>query len=106
MKVVARRMYLLLAALTLFAVSPLYAQGSAEGVADAPSRATEPVADPAAVVNAGRARFTGLTPELVRMEWADDDRFEDHASLVFLNRRLHVPKITKKLSDNTVTIDA
>jgi hypothetical protein len=104
-KVVARRMYPLLAALTLFAVSPLSAQSPAEGVADAPPRATEPVADPAAVVKAGHARFTVLTPKLVRMEWADDDKFEDHPSLVFLNRRLPVPQFTRKLSDNTVTID-
>ena len=105
MKVVARRMYPLLAALILFAVSPLSAQSPAEGVADAPARATEPVADPAAVVKAGHARFTVLTPELVRMEWAADDRFEDHPSFVFLNRRLPVPQFTKKLSGNAVMID-
>ena len=40
----------------------------------------------------GNARFTILTPRLVRMEWAADGKFEDHASLVFLNRRLPVPK--------------
>src|SRR5216683_2536974 len=105
MKVVARRMYPLLAALILFAVSPLSAQSPAEGVADAPPRATEPVADSAAVVKAGHARFTVLTPELVRMEWAADDRFEDHPSFVFLNRRLPVPQFTKKLSGNAVMID-
>src|SRR5216683_7732106 len=101
----ARRMYPLLAALILFAVSPLSAQSPAEGVADAPARATEPVADPAAVVRVGHARFTVLTPELVRMEWAADDRFEDHPSFVFLNRRLPVPQFTKKLSGNAVMID-
>lgn len=50
-----------------------------------------PVADPKAVVRAGDARFTILTPQLIRMEWAADGKFEDHASLVFLNRRLPVP---------------
>ncbi len=105
MNVVARRMYPLLAALTLFAVSPLFAQSPAEDVADAPARVTEPVADPAAVVKAGHARFTVLTPQLIRMEWADDDRFEDHPSFVFLNRRLPVPQFMKKRSGNTVTID-
>jgi alpha-glucosidase len=40
----------------------------------------------------GHARFTVLTPELIRMEWAADGKFEDHASFVFLNRRLPVPK--------------
>ena len=51
-----------------------------------------PVADPRAVVTVGNARFTVLTPELIRMEWAADGKFEDHASFVFLNRRLPVPK--------------
>src|ERR1039458_7329133 len=97
--------YPLLAALTLFAVSPLFAQSPAVGIADAPSQATEPVAEPAAVVRAGHARFTVLTPELIRMEWAADDKFEDHASFIFLNRRLPVPRFTKKLSGHAVTID-
>ncbi|MGB8260742.1 MAG: TIM-barrel domain-containing protein [Terracidiphilus sp.] len=58
-----------------------------------------PVADPKAQVTVGNARFTVLTPELIRMEWAADGKFEDHASLVFLNRRLPVPKFE---SDNEV----
>ena len=53
---------------------------------------TNPVADPKAVVTLGKARFTVLTPELIRMEWAADGQFEDHASFVFLNRHLPVPK--------------
>ena len=59
-----------------------------------------PVADPKAIVTVGKARFTVLTPELIRMEWAADGKFEDHASFVFLNRRLPVPKFEK-----TVTMD-
>jgi alpha-glucosidase (family GH31 glycosyl hydrolase) len=51
-----------------------------------------PIADPKAVVTVGNARFTVLTPELIRMEWAADGKFEDHASFVFLNRRMPVPK--------------
>jgi hypothetical protein len=50
-----------------------------------------PVADPKAMVIEGRARFTVLTPRLIRMEWG---QFEDHASLVFVNRRLPVPQFT------------
>jgi alpha-glucosidase len=61
--------------------------------ADAPGN-YEPVADPRAIVTAGHARFTVLTPQLIRMEWAADGKFEDHASLVFLNRKLPVPKFT------------
>ncbi|HLV93954.1 MAG TPA: TIM-barrel domain-containing protein [Candidatus Acidoferrales bacterium] len=54
----------------------------------------DPVADPHAIVTAGHARFTILTPQLIRMEWSADGKFEDHASLVFLNRKLPVPKFT------------
>ena len=46
-----------------------------------------PVADPKAVVVEGAARFTVLTPRLIRMEWAADGNFEDHASLVFARWR-------------------
>jgi alpha-glucosidase (family GH31 glycosyl hydrolase) len=53
---------------------------------------TNPIADPKAVVTLGKARFTVLTPELIRMEWAADGKFEDHASFAFINRRLPVPK--------------
>jgi len=53
---------------------------------------TDPVADPKAVVTLGKARFTVLTPQLIRMEWAADSKFEDHASFVFINRHLPVPK--------------
>ena len=52
------------------------------------------MADPKAVVTHGKARFTVLTPQLIRMEWAADGKFEDHASLVFLNRKLPVPEFT------------
>jgi len=54
----------------------------------------DPIADPKAVIVEGSARFTMLTPRLVRMEWAADGHFEDHASLVFVNRRLPVPDFT------------
>jgi hypothetical protein len=54
----------------------------------------DPVANPRAVVIVGSARFAILTPQLIRMEWASDRRFEDHASLVFLNRLLPVPDFT------------
>jgi alpha-glucosidase (family GH31 glycosyl hydrolase) len=63
-----------------------------------------PVADPKAVVAHGNARFTILTPQLIRMEWAPDGEFEDHASLVFLNRRLPVAKFTSNQAQGKVTI--
>jgi len=57
-----------------------------------------PVADPRAIVTVGNARFTVLTPQLIRMEWSADGKFEDHASFVFINRRLPVPKYEKQLT--------
>ncbi len=53
-----------------------------------------PKADPRAVVTSGQARFTVLTPQLIRLEWSDIALFEDQASLVFINRRLPVPSFT------------
>jgi alpha-glucosidase len=68
-----------------------------------------PVADPKAIVTVGNARFTVLTPQLIRMEWSADGKFEDHASLVFINRRLPVPKFEHKVeilgSSRTDAID-
>ncbi len=74
---------------------------TAQGHGQAPSidNLTDPVADSRAEVVLGHARFTVLTPELIRMEWAADGKFEDHASLVFLNRRLPVPKFSQTVSD-------
>ena len=56
-----------------------------------------PVADSRAVVLAGSARFTVLTPQLIRLEWAKDGKFEDHASFAFLNRALPVPQFTRQI---------
>ena len=40
-----------------------------------------PIADSRAQVISGNARFTILTDRLIRMEWAEDRKFEDHATL-------------------------
>jgi len=65
---------------------------------------SDPVADPRAVVTVGHARFTVLTPELIRMEWAADGKFEDHASFVFLNRRLPVPSFEHTVTGQTLVL--
>jgi Glycosyl hydrolases family 31/Domain of unknown function (DUF5110) len=70
-----------------------------------PEASYNPVANPNAVVQIGHARFTVLTPQLLRMEWAADGKFEDHASFVFLNRRLPVPKFTVKRDGNRLVLD-
>jgi len=63
-----------------------------------------PVADPKAVVTLGNARFTVLTSQLIRMEWAADGKFEDHASFVFLNRHLPVPDFSQTASEGGKTL--
>jgi len=72
--------------------------------------ANDPVADPKAVVTLGHARFTVLAPELIRMEWAADGKFEDHASFVFINRRLPIPQYSREITANgsklTIKTDA
>jgi alpha-glucosidase (family GH31 glycosyl hydrolase) len=82
-------------ALFVVALGALSLSPSPVEAADGPGR-YDPVADPRAVVNTGHARFTILTPRLIRMEWAADGKFEDNASLVFLNRRLPVPEFTRE----------
>jgi alpha-glucosidase (family GH31 glycosyl hydrolase) len=75
----------------------------------APEASYNAVADPRAVVTLGNARFTVLTPQLIRMEWAADGKFEDRPSFVFLNRRVPVPKFTQTVEQagqgREVTID-
>ena len=85
---------------------------SLHGEASGPSAAQDvsreavdnPIPDSKAVVVAGKARFTVLTPEMIRMEWAADGKFEDHASFVFINRRLPVPKFSKDGAGNKVIL--
>jgi alpha-glucosidase (family GH31 glycosyl hydrolase) len=80
---------------------PAAARGSAaEGAPDK----YDPVADPRAVVKSGHVRFTVLTPELLRMEWAEDGVFEDRPSFVFLNRHLPLPEFQQKKDGNGVLL--
>ncbi len=64
----------------------------------------DPRADSKAVVVSGKARFTVLTPSLVRMEWSPSAGFEDRASLVFINRRLPVPKYELQKEDGWLVV--
>lgn len=51
----------------------------------------QPVADPAAVVTVGKARFTVLTPEMIRIQYSSNGIFDDRATFGFVNRKLPVP---------------
>jgi alpha-glucosidase len=85
----------------MLVASPVFAQNNVPTSDDSLTpNLYQPVGDPMAEVIAGRARFTVLTPQLIRMEWAADSTFDDHASLVFLNRKLPVPKFTATKPDN------
>ncbi len=83
---------------SLFVPAQMSGQSSTESPQRSPESSYLATADPQAIVVSSHARFTVLTPQLIRMEWAEDGHFEDHSSLVFLNRRLTVPefKVTHK----------
>ena len=88
-----------LLALLMFVVCllPLWAQAD-----------ENPVADAKAMVKAGCARFTVLTPEMIRIQYSSNKQFEDRATFAVVNRRLPVPayKVKKKGGWLTITTDA
>ncbi|MBQ2395332.1 MAG: DUF5110 domain-containing protein [Alistipes sp.] len=63
-----------------------------------------PKANEKAVVVAGNARFTVLTSQMIRMEWAEDGKFEDNATLTFVNRNLPVPEFIVEQNDAELVI--
>lgn len=87
-------------------ITGFYAEAQSHPVNSNENPATKdnPVADPNAVVVLGNARFTLLTPELIRLEYNASGRFEDQASLVFINRKLAVPRYSKKKTDKSLVI--
>lgn len=63
-----------------------------------------PRADSQAIVQVENARFSILTPELIRMEWNSTGHFTDQATLFIVNRNLPVPEFKKKENHNYLTI--
>ncbi len=61
-------------------------------------------ADKKAVIEADNARFTILTPRLIRMEWNSGKSFDDHASFVVVNRNLPVPVYSSKKENGWLII--
>lgn len=57
---------------------------------------TSALANPRSVAVHGRARFSFLTDRFVRMEWAEDGRFEDRQSLAVANRNLPSVRYSKE----------
>jgi alpha-glucosidase (family GH31 glycosyl hydrolase) len=85
-----------IASLRFMCILGVFLQTALGNAAVAP-HSYDPVADARAVVRAGSARFTVLTPQLIRLEWAKDGKFEDHASFAFVNRALPVPQFTRQI---------
>ena len=67
-----------------------------------------PVANPQAVVTSGNARFTVLTPQMIRIQYSETQSFEDRATFAIINRNLPVPNFTTKEEDGYlyITTDA
>ena len=63
-----------------------------------------PAAHPQAVVREGKARFTILTPELIRIQYSNKEQFEDRATFAVVNRRLPVPPFTTEKKDGYLYI--
>ncbi len=64
----------------------------------------DPVANTGAIVINGEVRFTVLTPQLIRLEWAPGANFEDQASFVIINRNLPVPPFETEVRDEWLVI--
>lgn len=52
-----------------------------------------PQAHPASMVVRGNVRFTVLTPRMIRLEWAENGRFEDRATYAFPTRYTETPPV-------------
>lgn len=57
-----------------------------------------------AVVNAGPARFEVLTPTLIRMEYAQDRRFQNSPTMTATRAPLPMPRFTKRTIHGWLTI--
>lgn len=68
------------------------------------SQKNNPVANQAATVVCGNARFTVLTSDVVRIEWSENAKFEDHATLTFINRYLPLPDFKSKIKNGWLQI--
>ena len=64
----------------------------------------DPVADPAAVVTSGKARFTVLTSRMIRIQYSASAKFEDRATFAIVNRRLPIPQFSTETADGYLYI--
>jgi alpha-glucosidase (family GH31 glycosyl hydrolase) len=64
-----------------------------------------PIAKPDAIVTAKNVRLTVLTDRLIRLEYSQDERFEDRPSQAFWYRDQPVPIFKKSVTDKSVEIE-
>ena len=64
-----------------------------------------PIASADAVVQTDHARFTVLTPRMIRMEWSPDGKFEDRSSQAFWFREQPVPQFSMRRDDYGLVIE-
>jgi alpha-glucosidase (family GH31 glycosyl hydrolase) len=82
----------------------LFVVGSILPATLAAQQVYEPQADPRAVIINGHARFTILTPQMIRMEWDAGSNFEDRPSFIVLNRHLPVPAFKQAIEGGDLVI--
>ncbi len=71
-----------------------------------PARAQHnPVANDSATVVCENARFTVLTPRLMRIEYSEKGAFEDNATFTVINRRMPVPHFNVNVDDSCLYIN-
>ena len=74
------------------------------GISGFAQNENNPVANPQAVVTEGKARFTVLTPEMIRIQYSNDALFEDRATFAVVNRNLPVPPFSTEKKDGYLFI--
>ena len=63
-----------------------------------------PIANSKAVVICGNARFTVLTPEMIRIGYSEKGMFEDRPTFTVVNRNLELVDFKKKEDDRFLYI--
>ena len=92
-------------AITLTLVPTPATGSSSSGTRYELSTQYDPVANGGAVVTSGNARFTILTPRVIRCEYASSATFVDAATTAFINRNTTVPEYTKTSSNGVLKIE-
>ncbi len=64
----------------------------------------DPVANPLSVVIEGKARFTILTPHIIRLEYDSTGQFVDEPSLLVINRKLEPVAYKKSIQNGFLVI--